>query len=188
MSIITSNELRNGTVFMMDNAPWIVLKFDHNKTGRGGAVNKVKAKNLKTGSITEKGFSTNEKFEEADLSKESCQYLYSDEETAYFMSNATFEQYELSKEKVENGLLYLKEGDKTVVVFLDGVPISIEIPSAVILTIEYTEVAVKGNTSTGAMKKARLETGLDILVPLFINIGDKVKINTESNTYTERVK
>lgn len=188
MSVLTSNELRNGTVFMMEGDPWIVLRFDHNKTGRGGAVNKIKAKNLKTGSITEKGFSTNEKFEEADLSKESCQYLYSDDSTSFFMSTNTYEQYELPKDTTQDSLLYLKEGDKVIVISLDGKPMGIEIASSVILTVEYTEAAVKGNTSGGAMKRAKLETGLEVLVPLFINIGDKIKINTDTNTYTERVK
>lgn len=188
MAILTSNELRNGTVFMMDGDPWMVLKFDHNKTGRGGAVNKIKAKNLKTGSITEKGFTTSEKFEEAELSKESCQYLYSDDDSSYFMSINTYDQFDLPKDITEEKLVYLKEGDKVILVFLDGKPISMEVPSSVVLIVEYTESAVKGNTSGNAMKKAKLETGLEISVPMFVNIGDKLKINTETNTYTERVK
>jgi elongation factor P len=188
MSVLTSNDLRNGVVFMMDGDPWIVLRFDHNKTGRGGAVNKIKAKNLKTGSIVEKGFSPNEKFEEADLSRESAQYLYSDDDNSYFMSNTTFEQHEISKKITEEKLLYIKEGEKVVVLFLDSIPIDIEIPKSVVLSVQYTEPAVRGDTSGGAMKKATLETGVEILVPLFVNIGDKIKINTETNTYTERAK
>ena len=188
MSTITSNELRNGVVFMMEGQPWLVLRYNHNKTGRGGAVNKIKAKNLKTGSIIEKGFSTNEKFDEADLSRESSQYLYRDDDKVYLMSNTTYEQYELPISTVEEKLLYLKEGDKVIVLFLDGKPIDFEVPPAVVLAITYTENAVKGDTSSGAMKRATLETGLEILVPLFLSIGEKVKINTETNTYTERVK
>jgi len=188
MSTITSNDLRNGAVFMMEGEPWIVLKFDHNKTGRGGATNKIKAKNIRSGAITERGFSPTEKFDAADLTKESCQYLYSDEDLAYFMSNSTFEQYEMPLTIVSSDLIYFKEGDKVIVVFLDGKPINIEVPPAVILTVEYTENAVKGNTSSGASKKAKMETGVEINVPLFINIGDKLKINTQTNTYTERIK
>ena len=188
MSVLTSNELKNGTVFMMEGAPWIVLKFNHNKTGRGGAINKIKAKNLKTGSIIEKGFTTNEKFEEADLSKESSQYLYSDGEKSYFMSNTSFEQYDMPKEITSDMLFFLKEGDKVVLVFLDQEPITLEIPLSVILSVQYTESAIRGDTSGNAMKKATMETGLEILVPMFINIGDKLKINTDTSSYVERAK
>ena len=188
MSVLTSNELRNGIVFMSENDPWIVLKFDHNKTGRGGAVNKIKAKNLKTGAIIEKGFSTNEKFEEADLSRESSQYLYSDNDNSYFMSNITFEQYILPAEIIKENLLFIKEGDKVILVFLDKKVISLEIPVSVELKVKYTEPAVRGNTSGSAMKKATMETDLEILVPLFIEIGEKLKINTETSSYVERVK
>lgn len=188
MSVLSSNELRIGTVFMLAGEPWIVLKFSHNKTGRGGAVNKIKAKNLKTGSITEQGFTTNEKFDQAELNRESCQYLYKDADSHFFMSNVTFEQYDLSEDMVGDNKYYMKEGDKIILVFLDGKPISIEIPKSVTLEVTYTEPAVRGDTSGNAMKKATLDTSLEILVPMFVNIGDKIKVNTGDGTYTERAK
>ena len=188
MAILTSNELRNGKVFMMDGAPWVVIKFDHIKMGRGGATNKVKAKNLKTGAIIEKGFTTNVKFEEADVAKTSAQYLYVDTENAYFMNPESFEQYEVSLELCKDDILYLKEGDKVVLVMLDESPISLELPKTVEHKIVYTEDAIRGNTSGNAMKFAETETGLRIKVPIFVKNGETVKISTENGEYSERIK
>jgi elongation factor P len=187
MSIL-SHDLRNGVVFMMDGDPWLVLNFNHVKLGRGSATTKIKAQNLKTGAIVEKGFTSSEKFEEANLNKESCQYLYREGDTFYFMSLNTFDQYEINTSLVGDKSFYFKEGDKVIVAFLDEKPIGIEVQKSVILEVAYTEPAVKGDTSGNAMKKAQLETGLNILVPMFINIGDKLKINTDTGTYTERAK
>lgn len=187
MAILTSNELRNGIVFIMDGEPWMVVKFEHIKMGRGSATNKVKAKNLKTGSIIEKGFSTNSKFEEADVTKKTAQYLYSDSDKAHFMNPDSFEQYELDAKLYANDLLFLKEGDKLIIVFLIDDPISIELPKNVELKVVYTEQAVRGNTSGNVLKNAELETGLNIMVPSFVKNDDIIRINTEKKEYTERV-
>lgn len=187
MAILTSNELKTGKVFIMDGDPWSVVKFEHIKMGRGGATNKVKAKNLKTGALVEKGYSTNVKFEEAEVNKKTAQYLYRDMEKGIFMNNESFEQYEVPLSLCEHQIQYLKEGDKVVIVIFEEKPISLELPKSVELKVTYAEPAVRGNTSGNVQKDVELETGLHLQVPSFIVEGDILRINTESGTYTERV-
>lgn len=185
--MLSSNELRNGTVFKYEGKTWVVLKYEFVKMGRGSGTVKVRARDLVSNAIVEKGFNLNMKFEEATVEKRSAQYMYSDGTDAYFMDNESYEQYSFALKDVEDSLKYVIEGGKVVVVYLDGTPISIEIPKSVTLKVVYTEPAVKGDTSNNPMKKARMETGFEMHVPMFIKEGDVLKINTETGSYSERV-
>jgi elongation factor P len=185
--MLLSTDLRNGVVFKYEGKSWVVIRYEFVKMGRGSGTVKVKARDLVNNAIVERGFSQNTKFEEASVEKRSGQYLYSDDDFAYFMDNTSFEQIQLPKDGVEESLGYILEGGKVVIVYLDDVAISMEIPKSVNLKVIYSEPAIKGDSSNNPTKMAELESGLKIQVPLFINTGDIVKVNTESGTYSERV-
>lgn len=186
MAILSYTDLRNGVVFKQDKDIYVVLKYEHIKKGRGSAIVKVKVKNLKTGAIVIKSFKAGDKLESADVSKESAQFLYTDDENGYFMDMKTFDQYSIPIELISDQVPYLKEGQRVVVQRLEEQPISVEIPKKIELKIIYTEPGVAGDTTSGAMKLATLETGIKINVPLFIKIGDVVIINTENGKYVSR--
>lgn len=181
--MLLPTDLKNNTVFKMDGATFIVLKYEHVTQGRGGATIKVKVKNVKTGAIVEKGFNGNDKVEEANISKASYQYLYTEADLAYFMNVSDYEQIALP---VTDDLKYLKEGEKVVVVSVDDEPVYFELPKSVDLAVTYTEPARKGNTANNPLKKAILETNLEVNVPMFINIGDVIRVSTESGEYLNR--
>lgn len=185
--MLLSTDLRNGVVFKYEGKTWAVIKYEFVKMGRGSGTVKIKAKDLISGSIVERGFSQNTKFEEATVEKRSAQYLYHDDDFAYFMDNTSFEQYQLDYESVKESLQYIVESGKVILVYLDDKPITVEIPKSVQLKITYTEPAVKGDSSNNPSKRAKTESGLELNVPLFVNIGDLVKVNTEDGTYSERV-
>ncbi len=186
MSYIPSNSLREGSLFVRDGQKYMVLKYQHIKKGRGQAVIRVKVKNIVTKANTELTFTNEEKLEEFNAEKKSAQYLYRDGDIFFFMDNETFEQYELKAENIESQQFYLIEGTKVIILFVEEAPLSIEIPKSVVLEVTHTEPASAGNTATGALKNAELETGLVVSVPLFIKTGDKIKINTETGKYTAR--
>ncbi len=186
MASLSNTDLKSGVVFKDGGVVYTVIKYEHNFRGRGGSVVKVKVRNIKTGATQEKSYRQNEKVDAVDTFKKSVQYLYSDGSNAYFMDNDTFEQIALTLELVGDQIKYLTEGEKAVALFLEGSIISIEIPKSVELKVEYTEPGVKGNTATNAMKKAKLQNGLQVDVPLFVKVGDTVKINTETGAYTSR--
>jgi elongation factor P len=185
MASIASNALRVGTVFE-DGDTFVVLKYQHIKKGRGQATIRVKVRNIETGSITEKTYTNEQKVEAADVEKRSTQFLYSDDAVAYFMDNADYSQFELSKESISWALNFLKEGDKVVTTFLSGRPVGIEAAKSAELVVTETSPAVAGNTATNATKVAILETGYSIQVPLFIAEGEKIRVNTEEGTYVSR--
>jgi elongation factor P len=185
---LSNTDLRKGVIFQDGGEYLQVLKYDHVVSGRGGAVGKVKVKNLKTGSITIKSYTQNDKVEEVDTTKKTMQYLYSDDTLSFFMDSQTYEQISLKRDVVEDDIQYLSDGEKVVMLFVEEEPISVEIPKSVELKVEYTEPAVKGNTSSGAMKEAKLVNGLKTQVPLFIKTGDVVKINTDTGDYVSRAK
>ncbi len=186
MSYIASNALREGSLFIYERERYLVLKYQHIKKGRGQAVIRVKVKNIITRSNTELTFSNEEKLEEFESEKRSAQYLYKDGKMFFFMDNENFNQYEIEEDSLEGKVGYLVEGMRVVVLFVEGTPLSIDLPKSVVLTVEDTEPAVAGNTATGASKNAKLQTGLAIMVPLFIKVGDNIRINTETGKYTAR--
>lgn len=187
MAKLIANELRDGVVFIYRDAPWSVIKYEHIKHGRGSATIKVRIKNVKTGEAIMAAFDQNQVFEEADVVKTSGQYLYTDDKSAYFMQTTTYDQYSVDKTVVADALRWLSEGGKvTMVLFEDGL-VGVELPKTVNLKAVYAEPAVKGNTSAGAMKRVKLESGAEVDVPLFIKQGQILKINTETGTYAGRV-
>ena len=182
MATLSSNELRKGIVFADQGETYIVLKYDHVTQGRGGTTVKVKVKNLRSKSITTRSYKGNETVESVSIEHLNAQFIYRTDNIYHFMGLDNFEQFELNME--ENP--FLKEGDKVVMILLNGDPIDIDLPNIVELKVDYTEDGIRGNTSGNALKKARLETGFELMVPLFINIGDIVKVNTESYEYVGR--
>ena len=187
MATINSNDLKEGVIFADSGSTYLVIKYSHIKKGRGQATIKVKVKNIETGSITILSYSNEQRVEAADVEKRTVQYLYSDEKDVYFMNNEDYSQFAIPLENIEKELLFLKEGQKVVTMFLDGNPISIELPKSVELEVKDTSDAVSGNTSSGAMKDAIVETGYRVQVPLFIKQGDLLKINTDSGDYVSRI-
>lgn len=187
MAYLASNALREGSLFIYDGQKYLVLKYQHIKKGRGQAVIRVKVQNIVTRSNTELTFSNEEKLEEFTAEKRSAQFLYNDGDSYYFMDNENFEQYELKREVLGGKADFLYEGLKVVVLFVENEPLSIDLPKSVVLEIIDTEPAVAGNTATGASKVAIVGNNVSILVPLFIKVGDKIKINTETGKYSSRV-
>ena len=186
MAKLVANDLRNGAVFIYRDMPWTVVKYEHIKHGRGSATIKVRIKNVKNGEIIMAAFDQNQAFEEADVSKASGQFLYTDDKNAYFMHVTSYEQFSVDKAVVADALRWLKEGGKVTMVLSEDALVGVELPKSVNLKVVYTEPAVKGNTSGGAMKKAKLESGVEVDVPLFIKQGEMLKVNTETGTYVSR--
>jgi elongation factor P len=187
MAMLDSNDLKVGVVFKEAGNSYLVLKYDHIKKGRGQAIIKVKVKNLETGAITQLSYSNEQRLELADLLRKSVQFLYKDDSNSYFMDSEDYSQFSLTNSTLGEDTLFLIEGQKVVATYLEGIPVYIEIPKTVELTITDTTNAVAGNTASGATKDAILETGLKIQVPLFIENGEKIRINTETKTYVSRV-
>lgn len=180
--------LRNGTAFMDPETgnPFIVLKYEHIKMGRGGAVIKVKARNILTGAIIERGLKSGGTVEEVDLSKKPVQYLYKDGTTFNFMDPVTFETIELSAEIVGELSNFLLEGTTGTVNFYNETPISFDLPTSMFFTVTSTMPGEKGNTVGNAQKPAIIETGATVYVPMFINEGEKIKVDTRDGKYVER--
>lgn len=186
MAALSNTDLRNGVVFQDGGEVYSVLKYIPSVRGRGSSIVKVKVRNLRSGSIQELTYRNNEKVKSVDTQRISVQYLYSDSSTACFMNSETYEQVEIPLELVGDLIKYLKESEKIRVLYLDGDPVSIEIPKIVELEIKETEPAIKGNTVTNSVKKATMENDLEVKVPLFAKVGDKVKINTDTGDYVSR--
>jgi len=171
---------------MHNNDAYQVFECAHHKQGRGGAVLKTKLKNIKTGAVIDQTFQGNDKIEKADLSRKKVQFLYTDEDAAYFMDEQ-YEQFSLDKDALQDALLYLKEGQKVDAQYLDNKPIAIQLPPKVILQVKEAPPAVKGDTANNPAKTAILETGLSVQVPMFVNTGEIIRVNTETGEYVERV-
>lgn len=186
--MLNVNDLRNGTVFQDDNQLWQVITYEHNKMGRGSGTIKVKVKNLKTGSTAEKSFITGARVEEANVEKRKAQFLYREEDTFHFMDPESFEQFSLPNSVLGNNAKYLlEEMEVTLIVSLDEA-LGIELPNSIIYTIKETGPGEKGNTVSNVYKEAVLENGLVVKVPMFMDSGEKVKVDTRTGEYVERVK
>jgi elongation factor P len=183
--MIVVTELRAGTIFEESGNLLQVLSYEHIKMGRGSANIKVKVKNLRTGSTTDKSFINGAKVNDVAVPKRDLQYLYKDKDSAYFMNPQTFEQISIPL-KVIDGEEYLKEGENYSISFLDTEPLSLNLPPKVVLEISETAPGVKGNSATNVFKDAILENGLTVKVPPFIKTGDKVRIDTRTGAYTEK--
>jgi elongation factor P len=185
--MIEVNALRKGTTFTHDNELFKVLDYTHNKTGRGGATIRVKVRNLRSGAIFEKTFNGGERVEDIRLDHAEAEYLYSDGELYYFMDTETFEQPAFNKEVVEDILPFLKENTIVKISSYNSEPIDIEIPITVELEVIETEPGFAGDTAQGATKPAKLSTGLEVQVPLFVDEGDVIRVDTRTGEYLTRV-
>lgn len=185
----TTADFRNGLIIEFNGDLYSIVEFQHVKPGKGAAFVRTKIRNLKTGKLLPNTFPAGVKINIQRVERRPMQYLYTDGVDYHFMNNDTFEQLSISKDLI-NAPQFLKEGDVAEMMYhteTDSV-LTCELPSAVVLEVTYTEPGEKGNTATNAMKDATLETGAIIKVPLFINIGDKIKVDTRDGSYSERVK
>ena len=181
----TAQDLRVGNVIMVGGEPLVVQRAEYNKSGRNSAVVKLKFKNLLSGTASEAVHKADEKFEVVLLEKKECTYSYFADPMYVFM-DADYNQYEIEAENMGDALHYLEDGMTTAVVFYEGRAISLELPTTIVRQIEYTEPAVRGDTSGKVMKPARLATGYTIAVPSFCEIGDHIEIDTRTNEYRSR--
>lgn len=183
--MISSNDFRTGVTIELDNAVWQIVDFQHVKPGKGAAFVRAKMKNVKTGAVVERTFNAGEKVPKAHIDKRDMQYLY--ESDGYiFMDNETYDQITLSAEQLGDSKNFLKENMNIAVMFFQSIVIGVEIPNAVELTVIETDPGIRGDTATGGTKPAKVETGYVVKVPLFINVGDVLKIDTRSGDYLER--
>lgn len=181
-----ASDLKTGTIFKDGNTPYVVLKYTHTKVARGGATVKVKAKDLFSGSVLEKGYNASEKVEEADVMRKNAQYIYEDAGGFVFMDPDSYEQFKLTEESVGDNARFLAEGGTVSVMYYEGNPVSIELPNTMVFEVTYTEPGHKGNTVSTVYKDATLDNGSVVKVPSFIKIGDKVKIDTRSGDYSSK--
>lgn len=187
--VISTTEFKKGTKILYNNAPYIILDYHSVKPGKGGAFIKTKMRNMITGLIWEDTFRSGEKFEQPDLEYHEMQYLYADGDLYHFMDQENFDQVAFNKEQIEEVLDFLKEQEIYNVVYFQGKPITVTPPMFMEMTIKEAMPGVRGDTAQGgATKPATLESGLVVQVPLFVNEGDVVKIDTRDKSYMERVK
>jgi elongation factor P len=183
-----TSDFRNGLIIKFKNDLYSIVEFQHVKPGKGGAFVRSTLKNLRTGRVLENTFRAGEKVEVVRVERRKYQYLYSEGDMLVCMDNETYEQINISKELFSEGLKFLKESEEVEILFNGSEIISVEIPIFINLKVVETEPGFRGDTATGAMKPARLETGAQINVPLFINEGDVLKVDTRTGEYSERVK
>jgi elongation factor P len=183
----TTNDFKNGMVLNLDGQLWSVVWFQHHKPGKGGAVVRSKLKNVLSGKVVDKTFNADVKVDVASVDRRTMTYLYHDGESFVFMDAETFEQLPISADIVGDAAHFLLENQDAVVAMHEGTPLYLELPASVELTIEYTEPGLQGDRSSAGTKPARLETGYEVQVPLFITTGEKVKIDTRSGDYLGRV-
>jgi len=181
-----ANDLKPGMAISQDGQLWIVTKTEHVKPGKGGAFVQAKIKSMKYGSVQEKRYRSTDEVEQVTLDRREMEYLYSDGDGAVFMDTETFEQTTLAEEVLGDALLYLKPNEKILGMHHDSRPISIELPQVVELEVTDAPPGVKNATATSVMKEAKMETGLIVKVPEFINIGDRIRINTDTGEYQSR--
>lgn len=185
--MISTSDFRKGRKLKLDGELWEIIDFQNARTAQRRAKVTTKLRNLRTGQVLEKIFASGETFDEPEFEQRSMQYMYNDGSEWYFMDNATFEQIGLTPEHMEGGEQFLMENHDYRILFFEGKPISLDLPASVVLEVTESDPGVKGDSVSNLTKMAKVETGLSIKVPLFIKIGDKVKIDTRSKEYLERV-
>ncbi|MFQ6101658.1 MAG: elongation factor P [Anaerolineae bacterium] len=185
--MIDVNELRKGVTFTMDGELYKVLEYQHHKPGRGRATIRTTLRNLRTGTTIQKNFISGDRVEDIRVKRRGVQYLYSDGDLYHFMDTETYDQTALSARVLSGEIPYLKEGMELVLSSYEGEPLDMELPTTVDLEVVEAEMAVAGDTATGAMKKVTLETGLEVQVPLFVEQGDVIRVDTRTGEYVTRV-
>ena len=186
--MINATDLKNGTTFLANEKPYKVIKYSHIKVGRGGAIVRVNVRNLETGGVEEKTFSSNVKVDNVDTQKKKLQFLYKDAGKAVFMDPKSYEQTEVPQDIIADELPYIKEGEEAVLLFWDDRVLSIEISPKVKLKIAETAPGVKGNSASNMYKSAVLENGVSLKVPLFVEEGEEIVVDTRNGEYVERAK
>jgi elongation factor P len=183
--MLSASELKTGVVFKDSNTPYKVEKYEHSKTARSGATIRLRVRSLLDGSVAEKVYSSVDMVAEADVYRKSVEFLYKDN-FFVFMDPTTYEQIEVSEDVVGDNKFYLKENEKYTIMYFEDNPVSVEVPNSLIFEVEYTEPGFKGNTVTNTLKDAKLVNGMDVKVPTFIKIGDKIKVDTRTGEYMAR--
>ncbi len=185
--MIDANELRKGTAFLLDGELYEVIEYQHYKPGRGNAIIRTKIRNMRTGTTIPRNFLDGHRFEEADVERRSAQYLYNDGDYYYFMDTETYEQVRVGENLIGERVGYLKEGMELAVITYGSEALDIDLPSTVELEVVETEMAIAGDTATGASKTIVCDTGLKVQVPLFIDTGDIIRVDTRTGEYSTRV-
>ncbi len=184
--MLNFNEIKTGKVIKVNAEPYIIIKTDHHKMGRGGAVLKIKCRNLINGNVLERTYQGSEKAEEAETETKKANFMYKDKDEAYFMDNESYEQFNLPVEEIGEASLFLKDGTDVDVLYFESKPVSISLPIKMDFKVVSAPPGVKGNSAGNVNKQVELETGAKINVPMFINEGDIIRINTETGEYVER--
>lgn len=185
--MIMAGDFRKGMTVEIDGQVWSIADFQHVKPGKGAAFVRTRLKNVMTGAVLERTFSPTDKYPNAHIETREMQYLYNDGQLYYFMDVETYEQIPLNHDQVEDAIDFIVENENVKVRFFKGAPFSVEAPNFVELTVTHTEPGVRGDTATGTTKPAELETGYKINVPLFVNEGDRIRVDTRAGEYMERV-
>jgi len=188
MASYKTNEFKSGLKIMLDGDPYTIVENEFVKPGKGQAFNRVKVRNLKTGRVVERTFKSGDSVEAADVHDTELQYLYYDGDLWHFMDPDSFEQLSADEAAVAEAAKWIKEQDMCAVTLYNGEPLSVDAPSFVVLEITETDPGLKGDTSSGGGKPATLETGAVVNVPLFVQIGEQIKVDTRSGTYVSRAK
>ena len=185
--MISTSDIKRGVCFKLDGELFSVVEFLHVKPGKGGAFVRTKLKNVRKGTVIERTFRSGEKLDDVRLEKNSMQYLYDEGDNLVFMNTESYEQESIPKDAIGSAIRFIKVEDVLDITFYEGQPVSIEPPASVVLKVIYAEPGVKGDTATNVLKPVKVETEAEVKVPLFINEGDFIKINTETGEYIERV-
>lgn len=185
---VSTNDLKNGMTLDLDGTLWTVLGFQHHKPGKGQAVVRTRLRNVRSGAVQDRTFKADEKVGLAIVDRREMQYLYREDDHLVMMDNQTYEQLHVPVEAAGDAVAYLVEGSTAVVPLHEGTAIGVELPAAVALEVTATEPGVKGDRVSGAMKPATLQTGISIQVPLFVEEGDRVKVDTRTGEYLTREK
>lgn len=186
--MISVNDFTRGVVIKLDGDLFSVIEYQHVKPARGAAFVRSKLRNVRKGSVVERTFRGGEKLEDVKLIKRQMQYLYEEGDSLVFMDVESYEQESIPKKAIGDALRFIKEEDMVDIAMYEGEPITVEPPQTVVLKVIYAEPGAKGNTATNVLKPVKVETGAEVRVPLFVNEGDYIKINTETGEYQERVK
>jgi elongation factor P len=185
--MINVNDLRKGVTFELDGELYRVLNYEHHKPGRGNAIIRTKVRNLRTGATVERTFQSDDRVQDIRLDHQTVQFLYSDGDLYTFMDTETFEQHVLSAKHLGDAVNYLTDGLTVELLTYQGEPIEIELPTTVDLLVTEAEPGVAGDTATSAMKQVTVQTGLKVMVPLFVNEGDTIRVDTRTGEYVTRV-
>lgn len=180
------NELKVGTSITHDGAPYTIIRAEHSKQARSGAVLRVKMRNLITGQVLEQTYQGGDTVQAADLENNKVNFLYRDDSGFHFMNNDTYDQFTLTEEVIGNAANYINDGQDVDMMYYEGKPVSVALPPKVTLTVVEAPPGIKGDSASNVTKKVKLETGYEVAVPLFINEGEQIRVNTETGEYVER--